>query len=116
MSLLTVGTVAFDSIETPFGKVDKVIGGAATYICWAASYFYDDLNLVSVVGDDWPGDEIVALQNRGVDTTGLQIKAGEKSFFWKKSMTFSLPTILPKMKISLPIPCLIWKRSIFKIH
>ncbi len=82
MSLLTVGTVAFDSIETPFGKVDKVIGGAATYISWAASYFYRDIQLVSVVGDDWPEDEIKAMNSRGIDTAGLQIKTGEKSFFW----------------------------------
>jgi len=82
MSLLTVGTVAFDSIETPYGKVDRVIGGAATYIMWAASYFHQDLQLVSVVGDDWPNKEIMALQKRGVDTRGLQIKEGEKSFFW----------------------------------
>lgn len=82
MSLLTVGTVAFDSIETPYGKVDKVIGGAATYICWAASYFCDNQNLVSVVGDDWPVLEIQALNSRGVDTKGLQIIQGAKSFFW----------------------------------
>ncbi|MBK8502931.1 MAG: bifunctional hydroxymethylpyrimidine kinase/phosphomethylpyrimidine kinase [Saprospiraceae bacterium] len=82
MSLLTVGTVAFDSIETPFGKVDKVIGGAATYICWAASYFCKQQHLVSVIGDDWPDREIVALNKRGVDTRGLQIIPGEKSFFW----------------------------------
>ena len=82
MSLLTVGTVAFDSIETPFGKAEKVIGGAATYIAWAASYFYRDIQLVSVIGDDWPSDEIATLQKRGIDTQGLQIKKGEKSFFW----------------------------------
>lgn len=82
MSLVTVGTVAFDGIETPYGKVDKVIGGAGTYICWAASYFYRDIQLVSVIGDDWPEEEIRNLQERGVDTQGLQIKRGEKSFYW----------------------------------
>ncbi len=82
MSLVTVGTVAFDGIETPFGKVDKVIGGAATYICWAASYFCSDIQLVSVIGDDWPVEEIKNLQQRGVDTSGLQIKKGQKSFYW----------------------------------
>jgi len=82
MSLLTVGTVAFDSIETPFGKVEKVIGGAATYICWAASYFCKQQNLVSVVGDDWPEIETKALNDRGVDTEGLKVVEGEKSFFW----------------------------------
>lgn len=82
MSLLTVGTVAFDSIETPFGKADKVIGGAATYICWAASYFCSHQNLVSVIGDDWPVEEIEALNKQGVDTDGLQIIEGQKSFYW----------------------------------
>ena len=82
MSLVAVGTVAFDGIETPYGKVDKVIGGAGTYICWAASYFYKDIQLVSVIGDDWPNEEIENLQHRGVDTQGLQIKEGEKSFYW----------------------------------
>ena len=82
MSLLTVGTVAFDSIETPYGKVEKVIGGAATYISWAASYFCKDQKLVSIVGDDWPESEIEALNNQGVDTQGLQIVEGGKSFFW----------------------------------
>ena len=82
MSLVTVGTVAFDGIETPYGKVDRVIGGAGTYICWAASYFYQDIQLVSVIGDDWPVEEIKNLQSRGVDTRGLQIKEGEKSFYW----------------------------------
>ena len=82
MSVLTVGTVAFDAIETPFGKTDKIVGGAATYISWAASYFTDEINLVSVVGDDFPQSEIEAMQERGVSTEGLQIKEGEKSFFW----------------------------------
>lgn len=82
MSLLVVGTVAFDSIETPFGKADKVIGGAATYICWAASYYYQDLRLVSIIGEDWPDNELTRLKDRGVDTSGLQLMKGEKSFFW----------------------------------
>lgn len=82
MSLLVVGTVAFDAIETPFGKTDKIIGGAATYISWAASNFYKNINLVSVVGDDFPSSEIENLVQRGVNTEGLQIRQGEKSFFW----------------------------------
>ncbi len=82
MSLVAVGTVAFDGIETPYGKVDKVIGGAGTYICWAASYFYQEIQLVSVIGDDWPVEEIRNLESRGIDTQGLQIKRGEKSFYW----------------------------------
>lgn len=82
MSLLVVGTVAFDAIETPFGKTDKIVGGAASYIALASSYFYKNISLVSVVGDDFPQDFIDTLKNKGVDATGLQIKKGEKSFFW----------------------------------
>ncbi len=82
MSLLVIGTVAFDAIETPFGKTDKIIGGAATYIATSASYFKDKINLVSVVGEDFPMDTIHMLNNRGINTDGLQIKKGEKTFFW----------------------------------
>jgi sugar/nucleoside kinase (ribokinase family) len=82
MSLLVVGTVAFDAIETPFGKTDKIIGGAATYISLAASYFTDKINLVSVVGDDFPQEAIEMMHNHHINTQGLQIKKGEKSFFW----------------------------------
>lgn len=82
MSLLIIGSVAFDAIETPFGKTDKIIGGAATYIGLSSSYFTKNLNLVAVVGEDFPDKDIQTLQNHGIDTTGLQIKKGEKSFFW----------------------------------
>ena len=82
MNLLVVGTVAFDAIETPFGKTDKIVGGAATYICLSSSFFTNKLNLVSVVGEDFPHDAIKMLQNKSVNTSGLQIKAGEKTFFW----------------------------------
>ncbi len=82
MSLLVIGTVAFDAIETPFGKTDKIIGGAATYIGVSASYFIDKINLVSVVGEDFPKQTISQLQNMGINTDGLQIKTGEKTFFW----------------------------------
>ena len=82
MSLLVIGTVAFDAIETPFGKTDKIVGGAATFISLAASYFTQKINLVSVVGDDFPTDAIDMLKKRSVNTAGLQIKEGEKTFFW----------------------------------
>ncbi len=82
MSLLTVGSVAFDAIETPFGKTDKIIGGAATYISLAASFFEKNQRIVAVVGDDFPQAMLDALSSRGVDLAGLQIKKGEKSFFW----------------------------------
>ena len=82
MSVLVVGTVAFDAIETPFGKTDKIVGGAATYICLSSSFFTKKLNLVSVVGEDFPDDAIQMLKDKSVDTEGLQIKKGEKTFFW----------------------------------
>jgi len=82
MSLLVIGTVAFDAIETPFGKTDKIIGGAATYASVSASYFKKSMNLVSVVGDDFPHSTIDMFAERGINTEGLQIKKGEKTFFW----------------------------------
>ena len=82
MSLLTIGTVAFDAIETPYGKTDKIIGGACTYIALSAAMFVPKVNVVAVVGDDFPESYLDLLKSRGVDLTGLQIRAGEKSFFW----------------------------------
>ena len=82
MTNLIVGTVAFDAIETPYGKTDKIIGGAATYISLAASFFTDKLNLVSVVGGDFPESAIKMLEKHHVDIKGLQIKEDEKTFFW----------------------------------
>lgn len=82
MSLLAIGTVAFDAIETPFGKTDKILGGAATFIGLAASNFFKDINIVSVVGEDFPEDYIKMLQKHRVNTDGLQVKQGEKTFFW----------------------------------
>ena len=72
----------FDAIETHFGKTDKIVGGAATYISLAASFFSNKLRLVSVVGDDFPKESIQMLKDHKVDTEGLQIKEGEKTFFW----------------------------------
>lgn len=82
MSLVNVGTVAFDAIETPFGKTDKIIGGACTYISLAASYFTKNAKIVSVVGEDFPQDVIDMFSDRGISTEGLQVKTGEKTFFW----------------------------------
>ena len=82
MSLLVIGSVAFDAIETPFGKTDKIIGGAATYISLSSSYYAEKINLVAVVGEDFPKEDIELLQKHRVNTDGLQIKKGEKSFFW----------------------------------
>ncbi|MEM9052694.1 MAG: PfkB family carbohydrate kinase [Bacteroidota bacterium] len=83
MSVIVVGTVAFDQIATPFGKSDRIVGGAASYISLAASYLTrKDINLVSVIGDDFPTSFLEKLKSRGINQEGLQIKTGEKSFFW----------------------------------
>ena len=82
MSLLTVGTVAFDAIETPFGKVDKITGGSGNYICQSAGHFTNDMQLVSVIGDDFDQNELAYLKSIGTNIEGIQVKEGEKSFFW----------------------------------
>lgn len=79
---MIIGTVAFDSIYTPRGQAERVIGGAATYASLAASYFTKSIKLVSIVGDDFPAEEIQNLEARGIDTEGLDIVEGKKSFFW----------------------------------
>jgi len=81
MSLIVVGSMAFDDIETPFGKSDKIVGGAATYIAWCASNF-TDVKQISVVGGDFPQEELDALTARNVSLEGVEIKKDEKSFFW----------------------------------
>ena len=82
MSLLSIGTVAFDALETPYGKTDKIIGGSCTYIALSAAFFLPKVNVVAVVGDDFPEAYMDTLTSKGVNLDGLQIKAGEKSFFW----------------------------------
>ncbi len=81
--LLIVGTVAFDAIETPFGKTDKILGGAATFIGLAASQFEVQSAIVSVVGDDFPQEYIDLLKNKNIDTSSLEVVKGGKTFFWK---------------------------------
>lgn len=81
-SLLVIGTVAFDNLETPFGKEDMVVGGAATYASLAASYFKNSTKIVSVVGEDFPESFLQTFRDKGIDIEGIQIKKGEKSFFW----------------------------------
>ena len=92
MSLLIVGTVAFDGIETPFGKVDKILGGSATYIGIASSYFNKNANLISVVGGDFLDTDINLLKAHGINCDGLEILSNEKTFFWSgkyhKNMNF----------------------------
>ena len=82
MALLVVGTMAFDAIETPFGKSDRIIGGAAMYIALSASNFVQPIKQVSVVGGDFPQEEMDHLESRGVQLEGVQIKKDQKSFFW----------------------------------
>jgi sugar/nucleoside kinase (ribokinase family) len=82
MSLLTVGTVAFDTIETPYGIAEKVVGGSCTYVSMAASYFTKQINLCAVIGDDFPQSELDYMSTNGVNLDGLEVKKGEKSFFW----------------------------------
>lgn len=83
MSLLTIGTVAFDTIETPYGRAEYVIGGACTYISYAASYFTKNINLSAIVGADFPVGEIKAMEDRGVNMEGLEVKQDGKTFFWE---------------------------------
>jgi len=82
MQLLTVGSVAFDAIETPFGHSDKIVGGAGTYISLAASFFNKNQALVSIVGEDFPTSMIQTLNDKGINTRGIQIPLGGKTFFW----------------------------------
>jgi sugar/nucleoside kinase (ribokinase family) len=85
MSITVVGTVAFDAIKTPFGQTDKIVGGAATYIAYSASYFYKPINMVSIIGGDFDMSELEELRNRGANTEGIEIKQEGKSFFWSGS-------------------------------
>lgn len=82
MSLITVGTMAFDAIETPFGKVDKIVGGSATYVAYAASNFVTDVKQISIIGYDFPTEELNELKSRGVKVDGVEVIADKKSFFW----------------------------------
>jgi len=82
MSLLIVGTVAFDAIETPFGKTDKITGGSGNYIAHSAGKFIQNMQLVSVIGEDFSTEELDYLKSIGTDISGIDIRKGEKSFFW----------------------------------
>lgn len=82
MSLLVIGSMAFDAIDTPFGSTGKIIGGAASYISLASSMLTNEVGLVAVVGEDFDFNFVEDLKARGVDVEGLQVKKGEKSFFW----------------------------------
>ncbi|MEM7160813.1 MAG: PfkB family carbohydrate kinase [Bacteroidota bacterium] len=92
MSLVSVGTVAFDAIETPFGKVDKIVGGAALYISLAAAYFEDNCQMVSVIGEDYDQDTLDLLAQKKIDTSGIEVVQGGKSFFWSGKYHYDLNT------------------------
>ena len=82
MAIITLGTMAFDAIETPFGKIDKIIGGSATYVAYAASHLSQPIQQISIVGNDFPEHEMSELRRRGVELTGVEIVKDKKSFFW----------------------------------
>jgi sugar/nucleoside kinase (ribokinase family) len=90
MSILVVGSVAFDSVKTPFGSHEEILGGSATYFSLAASYF-TDVSLVAVVGEDFPDAHVDLLRRKGIDTSGLQRRTG-KTFRWKGEYGFDLNT------------------------
>ena len=89
MSITVVGTVAFDAIQTPFGKVDRCIGGSATYFSVDASFF-SQVNLVSVIGDDFTAQDAAVFNGRNINLEGLQTIHGAKSFFWSGEYGFDL--------------------------
>ena len=82
MSVITVGTMAFDAIETPFGKTDRIIGGSATYVAYAASNFVKPIQQISIVGYDFPKEEMEEMKRRGIQLEGVEIVPDKKSFFW----------------------------------
>lgn len=90
MSILVVGSVAYDGIETPFGSVDRILGGSATYISLTASYFHDSIHLVGVVGNDFDDQDIQRFRDKKIDIDGLRIDKSDKTFFWKGRYHFDL--------------------------
>ncbi len=82
MAIITLGSMAFDAIETPFGKIDKIVGGSATYVAYAASHFTKPIQQISIVGNDFPEEEMNELKKRGVELSGVEIVPDKKSFFW----------------------------------
>ncbi len=82
MAIISLGTMAFDAIETPFGKIDKIVGGSATYVAYAASHLTKPIQQISIVGNDFPEEEMAELKSRGVEVSGVEIVPDKKSFFW----------------------------------
>jgi sugar/nucleoside kinase (ribokinase family) len=92
MSITVVGTMAFDAIETPFGKTDKIIGGSATYAAYAACNFVQPIQQISIVGFDFPQEELQTMQSRGIVTDGVVIVPDKKSFFWSGKYHLAMNT------------------------
>jgi len=90
MSILVVGSVAYDGLETPFGSVDRTLGGSASYISLASSYFVEPVNLVGVVGSDFADEDWQMLRTHGIDLEGLQVDERDKTFFWKGKYHYDL--------------------------
>ena len=82
MAIITLGSMAFDTIETPFGKIDKIVGGSGTYVAYAASHLTKPIQQISIVGNDFPEEELDELKKRGVELAGVEIVPDKKSFFW----------------------------------
>ena len=82
MSIISVGTMAFDAIETPFGKTDRIVGGSATYVAYAASHLTTPVKQISIVGYDFPAEEMKEMESRGIQLSGVEIVKDKKSFFW----------------------------------
>jgi sugar/nucleoside kinase (ribokinase family) len=82
MAIITLGSMAFDAIETPFGKTDKIVGGSGTYVAYAASHLTNPIQQISIVGNDFPKEEMDELKKRGVNLSGVEVVPDQKSFFW----------------------------------
>jgi sugar/nucleoside kinase (ribokinase family) len=92
MAIITLGSMAFDAIETPFGKIDKIVGGSGTYVAYAASHLTNPIQQISIVGNDFPVEEMNELKSRGVVLTGVEIVPDQKSFFWSGKYDLDMNT------------------------
>ena len=86
MSLIVVGTMAFDAIETPFGKINQIVGGSATYAAYAASNFVKPVQQISIIGDDFPEEEMNEMRSRGIILDGVEVVKGKKIFFLERPL------------------------------
>ena len=103
MGLLIVGSIGLDDIETPFDKIEDALGGSATYISLASSYFTGPIHFVGVVGEDFPNAYIKLLENHNIDLEGLQVIKGGKTFRWAAKYHYDLnvrDTLLTELMFS----------------